>query len=217
MTPGRKEIAVISMFGAPGVLIDERGPDWIPVRRELGVNAFGINAYRAAKAGEIVIEEHVESPGQEEVYVVLDGSVRFTVDTESYELQRGEALFVPVPEARRVGVALADKTAVLAIGGWADAAYHSLPWEPIYLARHAADEGDWQRAAEILEHESGDSRDSAIVGYHLARAKSQLGDDDAALAELVQAVERNPDLLGRAAADDAFARLREREDWPGRA
>ena len=131
-----------------------------------------------------MIEEHVESPGQEEMYVVIDGSVRFEVDNDSFELQRGEALFVPRPEARRSGVALTAGTTVLAIGGWPGAAYHSLPWEPIYLARHAASLGDWKRAADILEAETGPNRDSAFVRYHLARAKSRLGDDEAALSEL---------------------------------
>ena len=188
---------------------------WVPIRRELGVQAFGVNAYRAERAGETVIEDHVESPGQEELYVVLTGSVRFEVDGESFELEQGEALFVPRPEARRVGVAQADGSAVLAIGGWPESAYHSLPWEPIYLAQDAARNGDWERAAEILDAEAGDNRSSAFVRYHLARVRAQLGDDDAALGELREAVDANPRLLQRAASEEAFARLRQRDDWPG--
>ena len=207
------QVRVISLLDAPAVPVAEEGPAWVPVRRELGINAFGTNAYRA-DTGETVIEEHVESPGQEEMYVVIDGSVRFEVDNDSFELQRGEALFVPHPEARRSAVALTAGTTVLAIGGWPDAAYHSLPWEPIYLARHAATLGDWKRAADILEAETGPNRDSAFLRYHLARAKSSLGDDEAALSELRQAVERNRELLDRANTEEAFARLREHPDWP---
>jgi hypothetical protein len=209
-----KRVRTISLFSAPAIPVSEEGPDWIPVRRELGVDAFGVNAYRAARAGDTVIEEHVESPGQEELYIVLAGSARFEVDDDSFEVKRGEALFVPHPQARRVGVAQVDETTVLAVGGWPGSAYHSLPWEPIYLAQHAAREGDWEHAAEILENESGSIRDSAFVRYHLARAKARLGEDDAALNELRQAVESNRDLLGRAEDEEAFAQLRQSANWP---
>ena len=35
----------------------------MPIRRRLGVRAFGINAYTAAKAGDQVIERHNETGG----------------------------------------------------------------------------------------------------------------------------------------------------------
>ena len=35
---------------------------WKPVRRTLGVTAFGINAYTAANAGDEVVEDHDETP-----------------------------------------------------------------------------------------------------------------------------------------------------------
>src|SRR5215210_6830938 len=95
-----KQVKTISLLRAAAIPVDEQsGPHWVPVRRELGVDAFGVNAYRAARAGDTVIEEHVESPGQEELYVTVSGSVRFDVDGDSFEVQRGEALFVPRPEA----------------------------------------------------------------------------------------------------------------------
>ena len=46
---------------------------WHPLRHTLGIRAFGMNAYTAAKAGDLVVEEHDEgSLGHEEVYVVLE-------------------------------------------------------------------------------------------------------------------------------------------------
>ena len=44
------------------------GPDddsfvWRPVRRRLGIRAFGTNAYTAEKAGDRVLEEHHERDG----------------------------------------------------------------------------------------------------------------------------------------------------------
>ena len=73
----------------------------------------------------------------------------------------GTAVFVPRPEDRRGAVALEDETIVLAVGGWPGRAYHSLPWEPIYLAQGAMRRGDWAEAAEILEREAGETHPPA--------------------------------------------------------
>ena len=52
---------------------------WRPLRRTLGVQAFGINAYVAPHAGDTVVEEHTEATlGHEEVYVVLSGRATFS-------------------------------------------------------------------------------------------------------------------------------------------
>src|SRR5215813_1360916 len=45
---------------------------WRPLRRTLGVGAFGINAYVARSAGDDVVESHTESQLQhEEIYLVV--------------------------------------------------------------------------------------------------------------------------------------------------
>ena len=49
---------------------------WKPVRRPLGITAFGINAYTAGKAGDEVVEEHTEQT-EEEAYVVIRGHATF--------------------------------------------------------------------------------------------------------------------------------------------
>ncbi len=36
----------------------EHGLEWRPIRRALGIRAFGVNAYTAAKVGDWVVEEH---------------------------------------------------------------------------------------------------------------------------------------------------------------
>jgi hypothetical protein len=44
-------------------------PDWKPLRHELGIGAFGVNAWLAGGVGELVVEEHDEADdqGQEEL------------------------------------------------------------------------------------------------------------------------------------------------------
>lgn len=204
-----------SIFDDATVPIEDGKMEWIPLRRRLGIHGFGTNAYRAAHAGDRVIEEHVESPGQEEMYVVVSGAVAFDIEGERVEAPAGTVVFLPLPHARRGGVATEDDTVVLAVGGWPDRAYHSLPWEPIFLARSAMREGDWKGAAHTLEHESGEHRNHPFVRYHLACALAELKEPERALEELRAALEGNEALRDRAENDEHLSSLRGLDGWPG--
>ena len=202
-----------SIFDSPAVTVGD-SLQWIPLRRRLDVGAFGVNAYRAAREGEPVIEDHVESPGQEELYVVVSGRARFAIGDETIDAGHGTCVLVADPNLRRGAVALEDETAVRAVGGWRERAYRSLPWEPIYLAQEAMRGGDWAGAAEILEREAGEHRDTAIVNYRLACCHAHLGEKSRALDELRRAIEINPGMREQAQDEDAFEALREHESWP---
>ena len=60
-----------------GPLIEVAGGVFEPIRRRLGVRAFGVNAYTAREAGDQLIESHDEtgsgSGHHEELYVVVAG------------------------------------------------------------------------------------------------------------------------------------------------
>ena len=61
-----------------------------------GIQAFGINAYTAEKAGDVVVEEHDEkgdggAGGHEELYVVVSGRARFTLAGESVDAPAGRS------------------------------------------------------------------------------------------------------------------------------
>ena len=58
---------------------------WQPVRRPLGITAFGINAYTAGKAGDEVVEDHTEQT-HEEAYIVIRGHATFTVEEEEIDV-----------------------------------------------------------------------------------------------------------------------------------
>src|SRR5262245_35459714 len=58
--------------------IERRGRD-IPVREYMGVHAFGINAFTPREDGTLVTEHDEVGSGQEELYIVLDGSVTFEI------------------------------------------------------------------------------------------------------------------------------------------
>ena len=97
--------------------------NWLPLRRRLGVAAFGVNAWRAGE-GDAVIEEHDETTsGHEELYVVVRGSATFTVGGEDVDAPAGTIVFVSDPAARRGAVARAADTLVLTVGAKPGAAY----------------------------------------------------------------------------------------------
>ena len=66
-----------------------------PIRRAMGVSAFGINAYTGADAGDEVIEAHDEqgdgSGHHEELYVVMTGHAGFVLDGEDDRRAGGHA------------------------------------------------------------------------------------------------------------------------------
>lgn len=211
----KRGFQVLSIGDTEAVPIDGGKLQWVPLRRKLGITAFGTNAYRAEREGDVVIEEHVESPGQQEMYVVVSGRMLFTADGEDVEVAPGGVVFLADPEVRRSAVAREDETIVVAVGGWPDRPYHSLPWEPIYLAQDAMRQEDWAAAAQTLEREAGEHRDTAIVQLRLACCHAQLGQHDLALVELGRALEINPGMRGMAESDELLAPLRGRSDWPG--
>jgi quercetin dioxygenase-like cupin family protein len=90
---------------------------WRPVRRRFGIQAFGTNAYTPGASGQVVEEHSEQILGHEEIYLVLRGRVRFTVDGNEHELGQGQLVFLRDPSLRRSAVAVTDDAAVLAIGG----------------------------------------------------------------------------------------------------
>ena len=117
---------------------------WHPLRHALGVTGFGVNAYTAPVAGDDVVEEHKEGGpegGHEELYVVVSGHARFTIDGEAVDAPAGTCVFLPDPESRRHAVAVADATTVLAVGGEPEKPFEVSAWEWSFRARPHVDAG----------------------------------------------------------------------------
>jgi hypothetical protein len=119
-------------------------PDWKPLRHRLGVGAFGVNAWVAAKAGDPAVERHDEAPsegegpGHEELYVVLRGAARFTVDGQEIDAPAGTLVFVSDPALTREATATADDTIVLAIGAARGVVFEPSAWEGGWLRKLGA-------------------------------------------------------------------------------
>ena len=117
-------LAEIEDLPGPGTL------RWTPVRRHFDVRAFGVNAYTAQEAGQDVVEEHSEQTlGHEELYVVVAGHARFTLDGEEVDAPAGTLVYIRDPTVRRAAVAQGAGTTVLALGGKPGEPYVVSGWE----------------------------------------------------------------------------------------
>jgi tetratricopeptide (TPR) repeat protein len=188
---------------------------WRPVRRTLGVGAFGINAYVAPKAGDDVVEEHTEeSLGHEEVYVVLSGRATFTLDDETLDAPAGTVVFVRDVAVKRHARAEEPKTAVLAVGGPREGVYEPSAWEDYFAAERHRAAGDYDEHLAELEEAAVRRPDHPATLYNLACAEALVGRSDDALAYLGRALELKPEWAELAAKDDDFASLRDVPGWP---
>ena len=179
---------------------------WRPVRRTLGVEAFGVNAYTAENAGDEIVEDHDEkgsgAGGHQELYVVLAGRATFTVDGKEFDAPAGTLVFLRDPAVRRVAVAAEANSTVLAIGGEPGEAYEVSPWEYYFAAIPAAKAGDWDRAVEITSAGLEDHAGSASFLYNLACFEAQAGRSEEAIEHITRAVELDPQKVGEWAATD---------------
>jgi tetratricopeptide (TPR) repeat protein len=186
------------------------GNGWSPIRRELGIQAFGVNAWTADEAGATVIEEHDESSGHEELYVVVGGHAKFTVDGDEIDGPAGTLVFVQNPKTKRSAVAIEPQTTVLVAGAKAGEPFHPMPWEVNADVIPLFGEGRYAEAKQLLlaaldEHEV----ERGGLFYNLACAESRLGETDSAFEHLAAALEERPDLREAARTDDDFASIRD--------
>jgi tetratricopeptide (TPR) repeat protein len=185
---------------------------YIRLRRTLDIGAFGASASYQAKAGEEVIGEHDElgpgADGQEELYVVVQGSAAFTLDSEEIDAPQGTVVFVQ-PGTTRKAVATSDETIVLSVGGRRGKAYRVPPGGELYDFFQHYNEQDYEGALAscyvALEKYPG----NALILYNIACMQSMLGRGDEALETLQESVEKWPKFKENAQADDDFTSLRE--------
>jgi tetratricopeptide (TPR) repeat protein len=197
---------------------DEGRPTWRPIRSALGVSAFGINAWEATAEGQQLIVEHDEvGPGagrHEEVYVVLYGHARFTVDGEEHDAPAGSVIFVADPASTRGAVALQDGTVVLAVGGARGEPFTISPWERAAEALRYWKTEDWERAIAVLSSELRERPDSAGTLYNLACAEARDGRRDDALFHLRRATELDARFADHAQTDPDLETLRPDPRFP---
>jgi uncharacterized cupin superfamily protein len=93
----------------------EAGERFVPLRRQLGVESFGLNLMLLEPGQQGRIHRHRE---QEEVYVVLEGTLTLELDGgETHTLQPREAARVAPEVRRRLSNRGESRVALLALGG----------------------------------------------------------------------------------------------------
>ena len=87
---------------------------FVPLRRELGISSFGINqvVLEPGRLGRIHRHER-----QEEVYVVLEGTLTVSIEGEEREIGQGEALRVAPSVRRQLLNRSGAPVSLLALGG----------------------------------------------------------------------------------------------------
>ena len=192
---------------------------WRPLRATLGVRAFGVNAYTARAAGDLVVEEHDErgtgSGHHEELYVVVAGHARFTIGGEEVDAPAGACVFLPDPAVTRAAVAVEPATTVLAIGATVGEPYRVSAWEYFFRAAPHAAAGDWEGAAAVTAEGLPDHADNAALLYNLACFEARAGRLDDAMGHLRAAAAADPEHVEQWAAEDRdLDALRDREGFP---
>ncbi len=193
----------VTTFDAIGDLPGPGTLRWTPVRRHFGIRAFGINAYTATEAGQEVVEEHTEDQlGHEELYVVVVGHARFTLDGEEVDAPAGSLVFLRDPAVKRAAVAVEPGTTVLALGGKPGEAYVPSAWESWFVATPKGQAGDYEGAIAAVREGFADHPEHPMLFYNLACWEARAGRDDDALAHLNRSVELGGDRFRTFAQDD---------------
>ena len=87
------------------------------LRNPLGATSLGINLIRLqpGQRGRIHRHEH-----QEEIYVVLEGTLTLLVDGEAQEIERGQAVRIAPEERRQLTNRSRERLVLLALGATGD-------------------------------------------------------------------------------------------------
>jgi hypothetical protein len=109
--------------------------EWLPLQHALGLGAFGTNVFVGPSGGEELIGPHDETgeDGQEEMYLVLSGTVRFEISDEVLELRRGDIVAVRDRAVRRRATGTEPGSAVLVVGAPPGSLRRST-WRPGWFA-----------------------------------------------------------------------------------
>jgi hypothetical protein len=188
--------------------IERRGRD-IPVREHMGIHAFGVNAFTPAEDGTLIGDHDESGSGQEELYVVLDGTATFEIDGQTVDAPAGTLLFVP-PESRRKATGAAT---VLALGAKPGEAYQAMDWGEAWSfhteSMAAYSDQRYGDALEAVRKGLEQVPDSPGLHYNYACFATLAGEtDDETFEHLRSSVELFPPFREQARRDEDFAAVR---------
>ena len=190
----------------------EQWPYWAPIRHQLDIRTFGINAWRGA-SGDEVIKRHDESEsGAPELYVVMSGHATFTIGTDEVDAPAGTLVYLDDVAQKRHAVAKEAGTTVLAVGG-VPGTHEASAWEYFFPALPLLRIGDYDAARRTLE-EGMKEKEAPVMHYQLACVEALAGNRERALDELAIAVEGSDRYREHAQTDEDLASIRDDPRFP---
>jgi hypothetical protein len=178
------------------------GLEWRPIRRRFGIGSFGINAYTAAKPGDWVVEEHDETQiGHQEMYIVVRGRAKFTLNGEDVDAPEGTIVFLEDPSVKRLAIAEEEGTTVLAIGAKPGEVFEPSVWEWVFEGYATTPD----EAITIVQEGIRERGEHPAFYYHLACFSAKAGRKEEARSYLVRAIEERPEWRERAEQDEDLA------------
>jgi tetratricopeptide (TPR) repeat protein len=193
--------------------VDDEGLLWRPVRRRLGITAFGSNAYTAEKGNERVVEEHYERDGAEELYFVASGRATFTLGDEEIDAPAGTFVYAE-PGTKRGAVAAEPKTTVVAFGAKPGVPHEISGWEEIFVAFGELKNGNEEEGRKAMNAAVAAKPDAWQGYFNAACFESLTGNRDAAFEHLRRAIELDPQAAELAQKDSDFDAFRDDPEFP---
>jgi quercetin dioxygenase-like cupin family protein len=192
---------ILSLDEIEPVFAHQQQAKLLAVRRLLGFQAAGVNAW-TGDTGERLVPPHEEDSGNEELYVVVRGRASFTVGDETADAPAGTLIFVP-PGDHRAATAAEDATIVLAVGATRGEPFRSFAWEDYAIADAYRREGRIEDGRAVLAAAIDAQPASWGVAYNAACWESLAGNPDAAFERLRRAVALDEEEVRRHAASDS--------------
>ena len=127
---------------------DGRCP-WRPVRHELDITAFGVNAFTGKQVGDRIINEHDEAGEhdlQEELYLVHQGR-EVRARRGALDAAAGTFVYVP-PDVKRTAFAEEPRTTLVAVGGKPGAPYEPSGYELWMPLNELYQAGEYEQVIE---------------------------------------------------------------------
>ena len=188
------------------------GQKLLPIQRALDYRVAGINGW-TGDTGDPLVPKHAEDSDNEELYVVVQGRARFTVDGEEIDAPAGTLLHLR-PGEWREAVAAEAGTIVVAIGATIGEAYRPTSWTPFVVADHHRHEGRLEEARAAIQEMLDGEPDNWGAPYNAACFEALLGDKDAAFAYLQRAMQLDTQAVrGFAPGDSDLDSLHDDPRW----
>jgi hypothetical protein len=187
----------------------DAGSHYRPIRHHLGISAFGVTAWTAHAAGDIVINEHDEGDptADQELFLVLRGHAVFELDGDQVDAPAGTLVFAP-PRTRRSASAREAGTTVILVEGTPGKGYDARGWElwaplaPRYQA------GEYAEVADRLRAVVAEASQYPMLFFNLACCESLSGRTSDALDHLRHAIEMSEEFRESARNDSDLDPIR---------